>query len=312
LWGHPAQELAEIRRKPPLVHFSGLAVETTCHDRSRMHIQPDTDPKIKVSDIAAGHVVSGSKDSDVRFEGPLAPFAGGFRDDLRQLGYTQLSAVHQLRLMAHLSRWRDEHGWSGRDLTEGCVVEYLASRRATGYTLHYGRRAMVPLLDFLAAQQVTPIAPPPHPPSSGVEALLGRFGRYLVSERVLSHSTIAAYIARGGRFLSDYTIDGKVSALRTADVTRASAEAGRVSVSEVQYYVAVVRALLRYCHLQASSMRTSRRRRWPRPVVDVAAAAWNRRPRRASAAARVRSAPCERPPRLRGAGGAAAAGAARR
>ncbi|ETZ96535.1 hypothetical protein I546_7294, partial [Mycobacterium kansasii 732] len=48
-----------------------------------------------------------SKVTDVRFEGPLAPFADGFRDKLRQLGYTQLSAVHQLRLLAHLSRWLD-------------------------------------------------------------------------------------------------------------------------------------------------------------------------------------------------------------
>ncbi len=192
-----------------------------------------------------------SKVADVRFEGPLAPFADGFRDKLRQLGYTPLSAVHQLRLLAHLSRWLDERGWSGRDLTEGCVVEYLAARRATGYTLHHGRRAMVPLLDLLVAQHVTPIAPPPPPPSSGVEALLGGFERYLVSERVLSRSTITAYIARGRRFLVDYTIDGKVSALRTADVTRAiTAEAGRVSVGGVQYYVAAVRALLRYCHLQ--------------------------------------------------------------
>jgi len=191
-----------------------------------------------------------SKVADVRFEGPLAPFADGFLDKLRQLGYTPLSAVHQLRLLAHLSRWLDERGWSGGDLTEGCVAEYLASRRATGYTLHHGRRAMVPLLDFLAAQHVTPIEPQ-RPPSSGVEALLDGFERYLVSERVLSWSTVTAYVARGRRFLVDYTIDGEVSALRTADVTRAiTAEAGRVSVGGVQYYVAAVRALLRYCHRQ--------------------------------------------------------------
>ncbi|HTX96961.1 MAG TPA: tyrosine-type recombinase/integrase [Mycobacterium sp.] len=191
-----------------------------------------------------------SKVADVRFEGPLAPFADGFLDKLRQLGYTPLSAVHQLRLLAHLSRWLDERGWSGRDLTEGCVAEYLASRRSTGYTLHHGRRAMLPLLDFLAAQHVTPIEPQ-RPPSSGVEALLDGFERYLVSERVLARSTVTAYVARGRRFLVDYTIDGEVSALRTADVTRAiTAEAGRVSVGGVQYYVAAVRALLRYCHLQ--------------------------------------------------------------
>lgn len=192
-----------------------------------------------------------SKVAEVRFDGPLAPFADGYRDKLGQLGYTPLSAVNQLRLLAHVSRWLDEHGWSGRDLTEGCVVEYLASRRASGYSLHRGRRAMVPLLEFLVEQHVTQIAPPPPPASGGVDLVLDGFERYLLSERALSRSTISAYVARGRRFLLDYTIDGEVSALKAADVTRAiTAEAGRVSVGGVQAYVAAVRALLRYCHVQ--------------------------------------------------------------
>ena len=57
-----------------------------------------------------------SKVAAVRVTGPLAPFADGYADALRQWGYTPLSAVHQVRLMAHLSRWLAERGCSPTDL----------------------------------------------------------------------------------------------------------------------------------------------------------------------------------------------------
>ena len=83
-----------------------------------------------------------SKAAAVRVTGPLAPFADGYADALRQWGYAPGSAVHQVRLMAHLSRWLAERGWSGADLTEERVAEFLAARREAGCSLHYGRRAM--------------------------------------------------------------------------------------------------------------------------------------------------------------------------
>jgi site-specific recombinase XerD len=58
-------------------------------------------------------------------------------------------------------------------------------------------------------------------------------------------------VARAGRFLGGYTVDGQVGAVTAADITRAvTAEAGRVSVGSVQYYVAAVRAFLRFCHIK--------------------------------------------------------------
>src|ERR1039458_4513162 len=42
--------------------------------------------------------------------GPLAPFADGFVVELSALGYTAGSAVQQMCLMAHLSRWLDAEG----------------------------------------------------------------------------------------------------------------------------------------------------------------------------------------------------------
>ena len=46
-----------------------------------------------------------SKVEFVRVAGPLASYAAGFRESLANTGYTPLSAVVQLRLMAHVSRW---------------------------------------------------------------------------------------------------------------------------------------------------------------------------------------------------------------
>ena len=46
--------------------------------------------------------------SRVRVAGPLQPFARGFGEHLMRQGYTRLSAVAQLQLMAQVSRWMAE------------------------------------------------------------------------------------------------------------------------------------------------------------------------------------------------------------
>src|SRR6266481_682575 len=46
-----------------------------------------------------------SRISKVLVTGPLAPFAEGYRRELRERGYTERSAVNQLRQVARFSRW---------------------------------------------------------------------------------------------------------------------------------------------------------------------------------------------------------------
>ena len=46
-----------------------------------------------------------SRVAQVRVSGPLVPFVAGFRAWLEQAGYTPLSSVVQVRLLAHVSRW---------------------------------------------------------------------------------------------------------------------------------------------------------------------------------------------------------------
>ena len=59
-----------------------------------------------------------------------------------------------------------------------------------------------------------------------------------------------AYIVRVGRFLEGRPDDGGIAGLRAADVTRTvQAEAARVSVGSTQFFVAGLRAFLRFCFL---------------------------------------------------------------
>ena len=48
--------------------------------------------------------------SQVRVTGPLGPYAEGFRAELARQGYASSSAVNQLKLVGHLSRWMTMEG----------------------------------------------------------------------------------------------------------------------------------------------------------------------------------------------------------
>ena len=191
-----------------------------------------------------------SKVAEVRVPGPLGPFASAFRKALPAAGYTPLSAVNQLRLMAHLSRWLDARGLSAPDLTDERVEQYLAQRRTAGYSGLIGRRAMAPILNVLKASGVLPTTE--HAvPAAGAPALLAVFERYLRAERGLAASTTMAYVVRTARFLDAHAADGEVHRLTPADVTSAVlAECTSRSVGAGQYFVAALRAFLRFAHVE--------------------------------------------------------------
>src|ERR1700681_4295252 len=90
-----------------------------------------------------------SKVARVGVPGPLAEFASGFESALLTAGYTPLSVVVQLRLMAHLSRWLDQQGLAVSDLSDR-VEQYLGDRRAVGYRGMRSPRALTPLMGYLA------------------------------------------------------------------------------------------------------------------------------------------------------------------
>jgi len=88
----------------------------------------------------------------VKVVGPLAGYVDGFHLELQRQGYRPNAQCDQLRLMAHVSRWLAEQGLDAGDLTPARVEEFLAARRAAGYTL------------WLSPKGIAPAAGPPPPP----------------------------------------------------------------------------------------------------------------------------------------------------
>lgn len=192
-----------------------------------------------------------SRVGKVGVTGPLAPFADGFRLRLRELGYTPLSSPAQVSLMAQLSAWLEAGGWTAADLTDERVDEFLAARRACGYTWLISRRGLTPLLEFLAAGGLLPPASTASTAASPVEVVVAAFHRYLASERGLAATTADAYVLRARRFMTACAPDGKLDQVRTADVSRAVLEVSlTMSVGSVQMFVAALRSFLRFAYVE--------------------------------------------------------------
>jgi site-specific recombinase XerD len=221
-----------------------------------------------------------SKVTRVRVTGPLAVFAPMLKARLRERGYTPLSTVIVMRLVAHLSRWLDANALGVGDLTGEQVERYIAARRAGGRTSALSPHSLDSILAMLAdAGALVPRAGTV--PATGQEALLVDFGRHLRGERALAPSTAAAYVAYARRFLAGFAGEG-LGGLTAGDVTRAvTAEAQAVSASSAQYFVVALRAFLRFCFLEGllgddlagAALAVTVRRRSPLPRGISAASA---------------------------------------
>jgi integrase/recombinase XerD len=189
--------------------------------------------------------------SRVRVIGPLAPHAAGFRQELARQGYTAHSASNQLQLMAHASRWLDGDGLGVDELTPARVEEFLAHRRAEGYTLWLSAKAMVPMLGHLRGVGVVP-TPAPAAPATEAEELQEPYRAYLVEERGLAAGTVASYLHVAKLFLSARAVDGALhlQRLSAADVTEfVLAECASRSVGSAKCVVCGLRSLLRYLYV---------------------------------------------------------------
>ena len=204
--------------------------------------------------------------------GPLAPFAPALGARLRASGYTPLTTVNVMRLMAHLSRWLSTNGLGAADLTRGQVERYVAARRAEGRTSGLSPRSLDPIVGMLTdAGALTPEEPAG--PVSEEGRLLAAFERHLLCERALAGSTAAAYVAYARRFLAGRA-GRRLDGVTAADVTGAVlAEAEAVSASSAQYFVVALRAFLRFCFLDGlveadlagAALAVTGRRRFPLP-----------------------------------------------
>ena len=61
----------------------------------------------------------------VRMTGPLAPYAQGFCQELATCGYKTSSQTEQLYLMAHLSRWLEQHRLDVHGVTPEHIAQFI-------------------------------------------------------------------------------------------------------------------------------------------------------------------------------------------
>jgi len=187
----------------------------------------------------------------VRVVGPLAPYAPGFVAELGTLGYTPLSAVFQVQLMAHASRWLAAEGRGAHELTTGTVERFVADRRQAGYTNYSTGRALAPLLEYLRGLGVAPMAPVLLPVTA-VDWLLERYGEYLMLERGLVAGSVVGYVEAVRPFLVDHVVEGalQLEGLSAGDVTAfVVARCPTQARGSAKLTVTALRSLLGFLHV---------------------------------------------------------------
>jgi site-specific recombinase XerD len=182
--------------------------------------------------------------SRVRVSGPLAVHAAGFAGFLAELGYTPLSAVKQVRLLAHLSRWMEGRGLGSGELTGDRLGEFLAARREAGRACLLSERGLAPLLGFLRGLGVVP-EPERAVPAGAVDVLLGRYRAYLEAERGLAAGTVRYCTDEARGFLAGR--EDRLEGLDAAEVSGfVAAECRRRSTGSAKILVTALRSLLRF------------------------------------------------------------------
>lgn len=146
----------------------------------------------------------------VRIIGPLEPYRDGFGAELSGLGYTPGSAAHQLRLLAHLSRWMAEQGLEG-GLAREHLEAFVAVRREAGNEVYRSLRGMTVLWGYLSACGVVTPADEPGTSTGPAEDLVERYRSWLVGDRDVAASSARTYISAIRRFVTAReTSDGSV------------------------------------------------------------------------------------------------------
>jgi integrase/recombinase XerD len=183
-----------------------------------------------------------------RVTGPLQPYAEGFTVELARLGYTSGSAYGQMLLMAHASRWLAGEGLDAGGLTQEAAGRFLAARRAAGYVLYLSPKALEPLLGFLRRVGAAPEGLSPIP-AGPADALLGRYQRYLVTERGLAAETASDYAAKVRAFAAARA-DRGLAGLTAAEVTAFVVQTcPSMRKGTAKLTVTALRSLLGWLHL---------------------------------------------------------------
>ena len=207
--------------------------------------------------------------ASVRVPGPLDQYAEGFRDELARLGYTPLSAIVHMRLMARLSRWLAERALEADALTTATVETFFAERREAGYFNSRTPRSVRPLVAYLQGTGV--VAPSvPAAPTGPTELLLARYAEHLRVERGLAAATVSLNVRLVRPFLDSraQARDGRLELdrLTAREVNAVVLEWSRDRPRSAKRIVTALRSLLRFLYVEGLLARW--RRCW-RPVTGA-------------------------------------------
>ena len=214
-------------------------------------------------------------------KGVLGSHGEGFRAHLLASGYTWGSAVHQVHLMAHFSRWLEDGELTAAQVNRAAIGAFIAARRSEGYVHLLSERAMAPMINYLRKVGLVPEEAPR--PGTPVEALLAEFERYLRRERRLAKESVRSYVGVARQFLVHTGCAGQpdLQALDAAAVTGfVRDECARRGVGSASATVTGTRAWLRFLHADgedAALTRTSGA--IGRGLVARPPAPWHRRER---------------------------------
>jgi site-specific recombinase XerD len=189
--------------------------------------------------------------SGVRVTGPLAPLAEGFRQELRDQGYSVYPALRHMQLMNHLSRWLAGKRRNLLPLRTSSVEGYLRARRDAGYRSFLTVRSVRPLLEYLRrAGQFQEADHEGDIESDPVEGLLNQFGGYLRTDRGLAEITIERRVYLARRIVSGWHQRGRADLreLTAGDVTAFVLDSCRTADGSVSGMVTALRSLLRFLH----------------------------------------------------------------
>ena len=192
-----------------------------------------------------------------RKPGRLGPFVEGYRSRLQALGYPPSSARNKLKELGQLGRWMAGQEIVAARLSGTVVEEFLAAQRAAGCRRVPGARCFAPLLDYLRDEGV--IGVPEPVPATVLDELIGRYRRWLVTDRGLAPATVVRYEKLARRFLGQRARPGDLAAvadLSGAEVTAfLLAECARVSTGSAKGRVAELRALFRFLYVHGMTPR---------------------------------------------------------
>lgn len=186
----------------------------------------------------------------VRVGGPLGPFRDGVEESLRAQGYSASRTAALLLLMAHVSRWLEEHGSSVDDLTSETVERFFVAFRARHCWCRTAR-SLAPVLSHLRAIGAVPAHAVEPAPRSAEDELLASFQRYLRDQRGLSETTVRGYGKYARVCLGVWWPEGEVapSELGVADVVAVVGWGVKtLPAPSLRCMVTALRALLRFFH----------------------------------------------------------------